>query len=165
MSTYVSISDFKNTYAISANSDAMLQEYCDLIEIEMLYKLLGKTLADLFLADASSGTPQTAIYQTIYNALQINPCYDENFSSGVNEMLKIFVYVAFNQRSPISTTTTGNKHLNSSVSDPVSSLNFYYANMYNQAVANCKVIQQYILLNMSDYPTFDGQEINFNSGF
>ena len=175
MATLINTNDFINQYAIAGGTftDGTLLEFINAIEVEMLYKLFGKTMADLFIADSSGGAPADPLYVALYDAIQLsnysggsyyNQRYFEDYSSGMVEMLKAFVYTVYNQRANVSATIDGNKNLTTSVSTIVSGFNHYYANIYNKGVANYKVIQQYICENIEDYPDYDGRFLDYTDG-
>lgn len=161
----ISTSDFVGRYAVAANTIQlpMLQSFIDEIESKWLAELLGVDLKALFLADIGvGGVPSTPIYTAIYNEIVLqNPNQFESYSSGMKPMLMNAVYVAYNRRVAQVSTTQGTKVNESTNSRSTGTNNAHYANMYNVAVANFKVIRDYIEQNITDYPDFDGIDKNY----
>ena len=171
MSKIVQISDFKGKYAVSQNAfdTVTLQSYIDKYETKYLYDLLGVALGDLLFADIATPftVPTTLIYQTIFNALNIdnaNYSYcDQIRSNGIKEMLIGFIYFEYIRTKAFVNTPVGSvvaQNEVSNISDFSSTL--IYIN-YNEAVKSYKSIQNYIPLYSSDYPTFNGVNKSYNS--
>lgn len=168
MSAVITItSDYINDYLIpvSSSSTGYLQEYLNSTETEFLYKLFGKTMADAFIADVVSGVPVDPLYLALYNPIVLDECYEENYSTGMKEMLKAFTYYRWFRRVPNIGSRTGQKVHTQTNSQNAKPASIYLAKVYNKAVANYKVIQQYIRENEDVYPDYDGQNINFVDAF
>lgn len=171
MAKIVQISDFKGKYAVSLNAfdTTVLQSYIDKYETKYLYDLLGITLGDLLLADIASpfAVPTTLIYQTIYNALNIdNTNYswcNQIRSNGIKEMLIGFIYFEYIRTKAVVNTPVGSVTSQNEVSTIVDfNSTLVYLN-YNEAIKSYKSIQSYILLYSSTYPTFSGVSKSYNS--
>lgn len=95
MAIILQTSDFTGKYAISTDVSTVtkLQEYIDRHEREYIYRLLGKELGDLFIADVSSYAPVTAKYVVIFNQLNFEDSGDHLYiSRGIKEILKAVVF-------------------------------------------------------------------------
>lgn len=171
MAKIVQISDFKGKYAVSQNAfdTVSLQSFIDKYEPKYLYDLLGVALGDLLLADIATPftVPTTLIYQTIFNALNIdNVNYswcNQIRSNGIKEALIGFIYFEYIRTKAVVNTPVGSviaQNEVSNISDFSSTL--IYIN-YNEAVKSYKSIQQYIFINSSNYPTFAGVNKSYNS--
>ena len=160
MAVLIGTNDFVGRYAVAANTAqlAVLQSFMDEVESKWLAELLGVDLKALFIADIGmGGVPSTPIYTKIYNELILtNPTQFESYSRGIKPMLLSAVYVAYNRRVNYVSTTQGTKMNESTNSIATGTNNAFYANMYNAAIADFKVIRDYIQQNITDYPDFDG---------
>ena len=172
MATLIEKADFVGEYAISsdAKTNSILDSLIDEIEIRTMYELLGKTLADAFLADADAngGVPTDPNYLIIYNRLMLDVhqmhCYcnaDSYYSFGIKEMLKAFVYVQFNIRIAQVSTTVGLRNVQASVSNSAKLDGKYITNVQNKGVEAFRTIQNYIYDNQSDFPDFEGVRKNY----
>jgi hypothetical protein len=155
--------DFVGKYKISANTfqatefDNFITQY----ERDYLYKLLGKTLADLFIADLTNRVPVTQIYLDIYNSLytEIYGCkYD---STGMKNMMLGFIYFEWMRKMSVNPTITGSV-VNSNENSVQAGSLFDIYGRYNDSINNYKTIQLYCLDNSTDYPDFDGIELSYS---
>jgi hypothetical protein len=167
MSHLIQIADFIGQYKIVViNQDEKdnLQSFIDKVENEILLKLFGKELKDLFIADLdSNGVPQTAKYLKLYNEILLQRHCIKSFevhSSGMKPMLLFFVYHKWYNKAQVSESINGLKQLDNSNSQPFPSAT-YMVNRYNESVGNYKVIQDYISQNMSEYEDFKGVDMNY----
>jgi len=173
MAILISKADFVGVYAISsdAKTDSILDSIIEETEIRTIYELLGKTLGDLFLADANAngGTPADPNYLTIYNRLILDKhrmyCYyfaDSYYSFGIKEMLKAYVYVAFHVRSPQISTNVGLRNIQASVSNSAKIDGKYITTVRNKGTEAFRTIQNYIYQNINDFPDFEGVRKNYS---
>lgn len=168
MSVIIAISDFIGKYAIATDqyNTATIQGVIDEVETDTLNNLLGTTLAAAFIADANAngGVPVDAENLVIYNAIQLNDCYEYNYSQGIKKMLIQLVYWTYQRQAQKHSTTAGlmkTKTANSALSTDNTDL----TRIANKGITSYKTIQQYIYLNSSDYPTYEGINKHFKPLF
>ena len=160
---YLLPKDFDGYYDISKDSftSGDLEVYINDLEPKILRKLLGVELYNLFLADLdTNNVPQTAIYQAIYNAFDIdyNKCIIS--SVGMIDMLKGFVYYEYMRDSQFSSVISGKVKSEHANSKKASFVEFGLQERYNIAVQNACTIQWFIKENETDYPTYNGQDFD-----
>jgi hypothetical protein len=166
MSHLIQIADFIGQYKIVViNQDEKdnLQSFIDKVENEILLKLFGKDLKDLFITDLVLGVPATVKYLNLYNEILLEKhCIKsfEVYSSGMKPMLLFFVYHKWYNKVQVSESINGLKQLDNSNSQPFPSAT-YMVNRYNESVGNYKVIQEYINQNISEYEDFEGVDMNY----
>jgi len=161
-------SDFTGKHRISQEQSTItvLQGYITTYQPIYLAKLLGATLADLFITDVGAGTvPTDPLYLAIFNAFQIDgDCGDLKISNGIRYYLKGLIYWHFMtdkriQANPVSGTSRANTENSSNSSAPESQV----YDRWNESVDTMRSIQWYIERNLSDYPDYNGQRILYNS--
>ena len=170
MAKIVQISDFKGKYQVSQNAfDATsFQAFIDKYERKYLYDLLGVTLGDLLLADISTpfAVPTTLIYQTIYNALNldnVNYSWCQQIrSNGIKEMLLGFIYFEYIRSKAVVNTPVGSVIAQNEVSIIADWNSTGLYNNYNEGVKSYQSIQRYILLNSVSYPDYYGTNKSLN---
>ena len=156
--------DFVGKYKVSANSfqstefDNFITQY----ETDYLYKLLGKTLADLFIADLTNKVPVTQIYLDIYNAIYADLFGCKRDSTGMKNMMLGFIYFEWMRKMNVNPTITGNVVNSNENSTQAFSLFDIYGR-YNDSINNFKTIQIYCLNNSTDYPYFDGSNLDYSN--
>lgn len=163
----VQTSDFVGEYKVSQSRFTELAKYITKYEKQYLVKLLGSDLYDLFIADltvTTPQTPQTAIYQSIFNSFK----QDENncivFSEGIKQMLIMFIYFHY-VRDMQNYNTIAGSVTNVNENSNASGYNGYnLIESYNDAIDTYRSIQWYIEENKSDYPDYNGQFIDYTSG-
>lgn len=146
---------------------AKVQEFIDKYEKPYIYKLLGVTLGDLFIAWlAASQTPPNADYLKILNSFAADNDGNCGFgnsivqSLGMKEYLTAAVFYEFIKNGLI-TTPTG--VVNSSVEtanaqNPTSTMRFA-DNKFNDILGTAEAIQWYCRNNSTAFPDFKGQRI------
>lgn len=157
MGLIVSNTDFVGNWQISGNTFTVTNLDTCIADNEknFLYDLLGKTLADLFIADLLNHVPQTAIYQKLYEPLweKINGCRLR--TDGMKNMMLGLIYFEFMRKDPINSTITGPQRNSNENSDSMDG-NIGIINRYNKAVEDYKTIQEYCCANKTIYPDFEG---------
>jgi len=168
MSVILTQSMFVGQYAVATGplGATDLQLIIDSVEDRTIKELFGNTMAALFIADISSGVPQDTNYLTLFNPLLLdNPRTFEDYSTGIIEMLKCFVYFEWYQSRQASPSTAGLKKIDSSNSKNYPNNSDLMMKKYNLGVANFKVIQEYACDNMTTYPDYDGVNKNYISRY
>jgi hypothetical protein len=168
MSAIVQPSDFVGKHAISTDMFTNQNFVLAINEIETnwLNKLLGTSLATLFLADLLNGVPQSARFLAIYNAIVLSDeCIDESYSSGMKDLFKGIVYYTWQKKNPLQSTTIGQVNTVATNSAKPSFTSSIVVSIYNEAINNYKVIQSYIKRNSSTYPEFNGINENYSQLF
>lgn len=156
-------SDFVGKFELSItqfNTD-LIDSYIERYEKLYLTKLLGVELYNLFISDLDvNNVPQTAIYETIYNALSIDVDNEVLFSYGMKDLILGIVYYEYTKDNVIKQTPIGSVKTKNENSE-VTSNNQWLTNRYNESIESFKAIQYYINDNLNDYPTFNGQVIKY----
>jgi len=139
---------------------AKIQAYINKYERQYLVKLLGVELFNLFVADLSSGVPQTAIYTKIFEPFEYDNvnCY-VYISEGMVDMVKGFVYYQYLKDLTNNVAVSGNVRPMGENSENVSTLNSMIYTRYNDSVRTYKSIQHYICDYNSDYLSYNGMGI------
>ena len=167
MANIVTISDFEGSFQIQSDTrtTARFNLVRDEYQNEFIYTMMGAELGALFLADLDgSGVPQTAIYLSLYNAFQEDTDFGALVRSrGIKEAVKAYVWFFFARNNNHLITTSGNTVKRSENAD-VSIDPFYLAQNFNKAIETAHAIQWYINENLSDYPTYNGQELEYMIG-
>lgn len=159
---------FVGEYAIAAGQLGAtdLQNIINKVETRTIKELFGNTMAALFIADISSGVPQDADYLTLFNEILLdNPRTFEDYSTGIVEMLKCFVFVQWYTSRQMNPTTQGGKKLDSSNARNYPDNSLLMHKYRNLGVANYKVIQEYCQNNMTTYPDFNGVTKDYTNIF
>lgn len=154
-------SDFIGKYELTLSdfTEPLIDAYIEKYEKHYLMKMLGKELYDLFIADLSSGLPQSPIYTAIFEELVITSfCNGELVSNGIKEMLIGFIYYHYTLDSDQLQTSVGTVKTVSENSEN-RRLTALSSSRFNDNVDSYRAIQYYIQENSSDYPTFNGSEI------
>jgi hypothetical protein len=153
-------SDFIGKYELSLtqyNTD-LIDAYIAKYERVYLTQLLGVTLYDLFQAEiAINNPPIEPIYKVIYDPLQFDDNHEIRTSDGMKEMLLGMIYSTYtldNQQMQTPNGVASNKNENATHLN----INAITASRFNEGVFSYETIQRYIRLNISDYPTFNGQD-------
>ena len=162
MGLIVNTTDFVGKYALAQNSFSNLGDYITQFERNYLYKLLGKELADLFIADLSNYVPQTTRFENIYNQIigETNGiCY---FNEGMKNMMLGFIYFEYQRMEKIQSTVSGSFANTSETAREVGFMELNLYGRYNQSVKDFKEIQRYCLNESATYPEFDGYELDYS---
>jgi hypothetical protein len=156
MGILINTTDFVGKYAIAQNSFSKLGQFITDYETNYLYDLLGKTLADAFIATVSNNLPVGASYLAIYNVIELDLGYRIERNEGMKNMLLGFIYFEFMRKDPIKSTIAG-QSLNS-IENGVPVIDSWgMTSIYNSSVNNYQIIQYYINQNLTDYPNYKGQ--------
>jgi hypothetical protein len=163
----VQTSDFVGEYKVSQSRFTELELYIAEYEKHYLLRLLGADLYALFIADLTAPTPQTPqtlIYQNIFNAFQT----DENgyliISEGIKKMLIQFIYFHYVRDMQHYNTTTGTvTNVNENSTMPTYN-GYNLIEAYNKGVVNYDNIQWYLVQNEVDYTQFNGSILEYISG-
>ena len=160
--------DFTGKHRISQeqNTVTVLQGYINKYQPIYLAKLLGATLSDALLTDIGAGTdPTDPLFVAIFDPFQFDgDCGDLWISQGVVDYLKGLIYWHFMtdkriQANPVSGTSNANTENSSNSNKPESQV----YDRWNESITTMRSIQWYIEKNESDYPTYNGQRLLFNS--
>ena len=170
MGKIVKTTDFVGKYKVSQNNFAEtdLQSFIDKFEKVYIRRLLGLTTGDLFYADIASLTflpPSNAIYSVLFNpiATVINGC--DVISNGVKEMLVGFIYWEYTRLAATQNTLNGNViQENETASQVDFSKTPIYSN-YNEAVYTYSAIQYFIMNDDTNYPDYNGKDLQLTSPF
>lgn len=156
----IQLSDFVGQYHIarSTDSDTDLQSYIDSYEQDYLERLLGVSLAELFIADLSAGEPQTQIYIDIFEEFADDNDGYPMKSKGIKDILLRCVWFEYMRRHGIKNTTSGNVNSTMDLSEPAMGNRTHICRVYNDVEKSWVAIQWYILQHSTDYPDFYGQE-------
>jgi hypothetical protein len=167
MANLVTISDFEGSFQLQVDTrtTAKFNLIRDEYQNDFIYDLLGADLGALFLADLdANGVPQSAIYEAIYEPFTEDTSYGQVVrSKGIKEAVKAIVWYHFVRQNNHLVTTSGNTVKRSENAD-VSTDPFYLAQNYNKAIESGYAIQWYINENLSDYPEYNGQELEYLFG-
>lgn len=155
--SFLTPNDFIGRFAIPQpfNGDAgKLQSYIDHYETEYLVKLLGAELHTLFLAGYAN---DEEIYVKLYDAFNFDSEAEckPMISYGMEQMLKGFIYVHFNNGDLETPTSAGNIRIEPEAGTKTIDETTLYRT-YNEAIGTYKTIRAYILENDNDYPSFKG---------
>lgn len=163
MAKIVQVTDFVGKYKLTQNNlqTSNLQAFIDKYELKYLRELLGVSLSDLLLADITVNfqTPNTQKYIDIYNAF----AYDKTdifcrqySSNGMKEMLLGLIYFEYIKDNNTIHTMTGVVKAQNEASTQASFEETNAYSNYNEAIKSYRAIQQYITLNSSIYPEYNG---------
>lgn len=163
MGILITSADFIGKYKISTNSFQAdkLNDFITQYEQKYLYNLLGKELADLFIADLVAKVPVTSRFTDIYNAINLNLYNQIHESDGMKDMVLGFIYFEWMRKMPINATITGaERSINENSTNAGQLFDIY--GRYNDAVNDYKTIQLFILDDLATYPEFLGVEKDFS---
>lgn len=158
MANLVEITDFEGQFQIARDNftKAIFDDYRDEKQFNLIYKLLGAELGQLFIDDLdANGVPVTARFTAIYEAFIVDDGSSVRESKGIKEMTIAYIYYYWcrdNNRNVGITGNTKNKGENSDVIETVD----WIVRAYNKAIATYKEIQWYIGENSTDYPEYNG---------
>lgn len=174
MPNVVEISDFIGSAQLPQGKfSTKFNSIRDEFENSYIYKLLGADLGALFIADLdANGVPQTARFTDIYDAFQedidITTTWPYVYGSmveskGIKFYIKMIVwfYAARNNALVVGLATNSTfKSENSELNTDGQSL----ARNYNKAIETGRAVQWYINDNLSTYPEYNGQYLDFVTG-
>lgn len=155
--------DFVGRYqlaqAVATNS--ILIDVINRFERIALYNLLGKTLADLLIADLSNGVPQTARFLTIFNAIYDDTDGAVYESQGIKSILKAIVYYEYLKETGTMHSQSGvnvSQNENATVLSPLSALR-KGEQLRNEAIDSWETIQWYLEQNGATYPEYSDSDV------
>lgn len=162
MGLLIAKTDFTGKYSIAQNSFTKLDDYIAKYEKNVLRKLLGITLFNLFEADVVSMVPTTPIYQSLYNPFQ----QDNNnlivISEGMKSMLLGFVWYEYIRDEKFKNTIVGTVvGANENARESGFSEAYVYGR-YNDSICTYNAIQWFILKNKTDYESYNGQQLSLS---
>lgn len=160
----VNISDFIGFHAIARNArdeNITLQQFIDRHQKFILYDLLGKVLADLYIEDLDEGEPQTAIYETIHEELIYTSGTLEMKSRGIKEILKGIIFYFYVSETLAEHGQSGVEKVlaEASVLQGFENGTRFAEKRWNDIIESWETIQAYCRANPEDYPDFNGKEI------
>lgn len=166
MGILINSSDFIGKYKISTNTAQAteLDNFIEQYETNYLYDLLGKTLADLFIASVVNYEPVGAAYLAIYNVIELDLTCSVERNEGMKNMLLGFIYFEWLRKSPIKSTISGQVVSTNENSIPIMD-NWGMTNRYNSSVNDYQIIQYYINQHLTDYPNYKGQYKGYATPF
>lgn len=156
----IQTSDFVGEYDLAVDNFSEYEVYIDKYEKYYLTMLLGADLYALFDADltpTTPQTPQTAIYQAIFDEFSIDEIGCIYYSDGIKQMLIQLIYFHIARDLPNTKVLSGNVRLTSETSTPEPYNGYNLVPAYNQGIENYHNIRWYICDNKADYPTQNGQ--------
>ena len=158
---------FVNSKQIETNFQpifADLQTYLtDAHETAILYKIMGKTEADLLIADLdASGDPQSAKWIAIFSDFNFVTSNISWNCIGVKEILKYFVYSEYVGGQSIVNSIAGNVTQSFEASSPEQLIKKADV-IWNRAARNVDILQYYMSQNSTDYPNLISCSIEYNS--
>lgn len=159
----IETTDFVGKFELTQNmfTNERIQSYIDKYEKYYMTLLLGVTEYANFVNDLDvNNTPQSPIYELIYNPLQYDYDGDIIYSEGIKDMLLGLIYYRYildNQQFPTSIGVVSQESENSNVL----SINQITISRFNDSVATFRAIQSYIDQNSEDYPDYNGQELAY----
>lgn len=165
MANICEITDFTGELSLSVDDFTRVKfdSFRDEYQVTAIYNLLGVELGKLFLADLDvSGVPVTAKYLTIYNALAFeeNGC---NFVSlGIKDYVKRMVYFNFVRNNSVRVTMGGNTGVRAENGTNLID-GMFVTLAYNKGIRSAHAIQLYVDNNLSEYPEYNGNYINYDS--
>jgi hypothetical protein len=167
MANIVTISDFEGSFQIQydTRTTAKFNLIRDEFQNDFIFDLLGAELGALFLADLDgSGIPQTTRFEALYEPFTEDTDYGQVVrSKGLKDAVKAIVWYYFARQNNHLITTSGNTVKRSENAD-VSTDPFFLTQNYNKAIESGYAIQWYINENLSDYPEYNGQELEYLIG-
>lgn len=155
-------SDFTGQFGLAQSNTTDFSWYFERYEREYLVKLLGADLYGLFYADLG-GDPETPTedkYVTIFEPLT----FDDGkpyVSHGIKFILKCFVFYHFIKDNNLYHSIAGlvSNNVENAVAQIETKGAQYITTRYQEALESFEAIQVYIQNNLSDYPDFNGVEI------
>ncbi len=153
----IQVSDFSGPFEVVRDSknDESLQSFIDLWEKPTIYRLLGQTLGDLFIADLSSGVPQTDRFKSIFNAFLL-PNHHE--SKGMKPLLLACISYQRDCKRQIKDSQSGYQQASTENSSIISSRGAmrFGESKFNEYVNTAKAIQYKCQCEGETYPEFLG---------
>lgn len=130
-----------------------------------LYRCLGKTLGDLFIADLNEAetAPETEKWLNIFNAFIFTDNYGYQIKcDGIKEIMKMFAWQVFVMNQRVSNTQDGNMI---GIKEAEIFDTFKYAVINNRNSDQMSSLYCYMILNPTDYPDPKTSFIELDSAF
>ena len=162
MSDFLKPSDFATGNILLSQSDKTeidLQIVIDKIEVDVLRRLFGIELYDLFIADLTvpfPRIPQAARFIVVFNEIYLDDPIPF-ISEGILEMLKWFIWAEFVREQPFQNTTVGTVRNEAENAKIVTGSEYGWEVKYNKAVHSYINIQRFMLDDATLYPEFNGR--------
>ena len=165
MGILIDSEDFTGKWKIATDdySEVELDDYISAYEKKYLVALLGVELYDLFAADLNNQVPQTAIYTSIFNEFYIDDSTCVFHSEGMKKMLLGLIFFQYVRDQDVKNTVSGTVRNQSELAVQIPAFNSVVLR-WNQSIDTFRNIQWYICDNETDYPTYNGQSIDYTSG-
>lgn len=156
-------SDFIGRYELAkaVATNEILQDVIDTFEKSTLYKLLGKELADLLIADLDNGEPQTTRFQTIFEAIYDDTDGAVAESRGIKEILKAVVYYEYTKETLAKQTQSGvaiQITENGTILSPLAAIR-KGERLQNDVIESWETIQWYCEQNGTTYPEYNASNV------
>ena len=166
MGLFVQDSDFETGDILIATSTATqinLNTCIDVIELDVLRKLFGTELYDLFIADLDvNDQPQSDRFKAVFNEFYEDPsesigwCGLSSESEGIKKMLMRFIFVKFVNEQPVQSTSTGHIKSERNNAKGASGKEFGIISKYNIGVTSYQAIARKMMLDDALYPEYEG---------
>jgi hypothetical protein len=152
---FVEIGDFTGKFEIHTQGTTAIKlaDYITRYEESYLVDMLGVELYDLLMVD-----PEIAPYSTIVEPLKFQENCEIYISRGFKDMLLGFIYFEFQRDMKVQQTVNSAVKIKSNVSDRAGILDMNLYGRFNESMETYKAIQQYVINNSADFPTFQGVE-------
>jgi hypothetical protein len=158
---FINVSDFTGVYLLAKDTYNVgeIQKYIDQFEKPYLSKLLGATLAQELIDDSGSGVPVDPLLLDIFNPFERDSGCKVLSSIGIVNYLLGCVYYEYVVAKRLSPSIVGGAAQNKVETANIATSRSEVFNRYNESMKSGKVIQEYILENIDDYPSFNGQKL------
>lgn len=160
MGIFVNDYDFgdqtKFELATGIYSNQKINKYIERYEKDYLIDLFGVELCELFYADTPGSQPLTDKYLKLYKPFYEQIGFSLMKSKGIKDMLTGFIYFEYAKDLITETTPVGMVKPQEQNSKVISAHTPIYLK-YNESIKTYNAIQEYIMLNMNEYPEFRGR--------
>lgn len=161
----INVSDFTGKYSLSKGmfSETTITDYITRYQDQYLKELFGVKLFNQFNSDLLAGVPQSPNFIKVFDPLSEDvdimiSRYYRGFgysgiliSNGIKDMLLGFIYYEYAKDLVNQMTPFGNTKPQSENSDIANTLFSMMYNRYNESIGTYQAIQDYIILNQSDF--------------
>jgi len=136
-------------------NDIDLQTVIDRVEPDILQKMLGCALYELFIEDYNTD-PENEFSEERFKKIYDKFCQDDDCgivqSEGIKEMLKYFIYVDYVNNFPVQVVDKGIVRVNAENSENATQQQMGLPLTYNKGVDTYAAIQWFMCENEADYP-------------
>lgn len=161
----INVSDFTGKFSLSKGmfSESKITDYIERYQDQYLRELLGVELFNSFQNDLVNDVPLSPGFKKIFDPFAedvsiMNTRFYRGFSfsgilisKGMKDMLKGFIYYEYAKDLVNQMTPFGNTKPQSENSDITNTLFSMMYNRYNESITTFQAIQDYIILNQSDF--------------